>query len=87
MERTAKRFPYLLWFFLLHSTVAGCKYSPTVHGGYRLRFRRISVKKTLFTLGATLFAIAMLMPVSAAAQTHGKHHHHHKGHHHHHHAS
>ncbi|WP_187148824.1 hypothetical protein [Candidatus Korobacter versatilis] len=45
------------------------------------------MKKTLFTLGATLFAIAMLMPVSAAAQTHGKHHHHHKGHHHHHHAS
>ena len=44
------------------------------------------MKKMWFTLGAALFAITMLMPVSAAAQTHGKHHkHHHKTHHHHHH--
>jgi hypothetical protein len=42
--------------------------------------QEIPVKKMLFTFGAAIFAITMLMPVTAAAQTH-----HHKRHHKHHH--
>ena len=42
------------------------------------------MKKMLFTFGAAIFAITMLMPVTAAAQAH--HHKRHHKHHHHHHA-
>lgn len=43
------------------------------------------MKKMFVTFGAVIFAITMLMPVSAAAQTH-HHKRHHRAHHHHHHA-